>query len=376
MKTGWATKGWLSAASTLIAACLMAATTVTAADLKTENVVLITTDGLRWQEVFTGAEKELISKTPGGVADVPTLESKYWRETPEERRAALLPFFWNTIAREGQLFGNLDKGSSSKITNTMKFSYPGYNEILTGFFDPRIDSNAKKPNENFTVLEWLHRKPAFDGKVAAYSAWDVTPYIINRERCQFPVMGGWEPLPEPNPNPRQQLLNELIADTTRPNSAEVIDSILYQAAREHLERHKPRVMYIGFLETDAWGHAGRYDNLLTSANAVDQYIQRIWELLQSIDQYRDKTTLIISTDHGRGTGPTDWKNHGKTIVGCEEMWMAFLGPDTPPLGERTNCDPVTQSQIAATLAAFLGEDYHAAEPRSGAVISDVLPPKP
>lgn len=354
--------------------CLIVATdAVRAEDLKTQNVVLITTDGLRWQEVFTGAERELISKTPGGVADVKAIEKAFWRETPEERREALLPFFWNKIAHEGQIYGNQLKGSSSQITNTMKFSYPGYNEILTGFADPRIDSNAKKPNENFTVLEWLHRKPAFDRKVAAYSAWDVTPFIINRERCGFPVMGGWEPLPERDPNPRQQLLNDLIVDTTRPNSSEVIDSFLYQAAREHLLRHQPRVLFIGFLETDAWGHAGRYDNLLTSANAVDHYIQRLWETMQSIDQYREKTTFIISTDHGRGSGPTDWKNHGKNIEGAENMWMAFLGPDTPPLGERADCGRVTQSQIAATLAALLGEDYHGSVPQSGPVIKDALP---
>lgn len=360
-------------ASLLLTVLFVAATASHAADLKTKNVVLITTDGLRWQEVFTGAEKGLINKPQGGVADVKAIEEKFWRETAEERRSALLPFFWNKIAKEGQIYGNLEKGSSSQITNTMKFSYPGYNEILTGFADPLIDSNDKKPNENFTVLEWLHRKPAFDGKVAAYSAWDVTPYIINRERSGFPVMGGWESIPEPDPNPRQQLLNELIADTTRPNATEVIDSFLYQAAREHLLRHQPRVFFIGFLETDAWGHAGRYDNLLTSAHAVDQYIQRLWETMQTMEQYRDKTTFILTTDHGRGSGPTNWKNHGKTIEGAENMWMAFLGPDTPALGERSNCDRVTQSQVAATLAALLGEDYHAAVPRSGPVITDVLP---
>ena len=72
--------------------------------------------------------------------------------------------------------------------------------------------------------------------------------------------------------------------------------------------------------------------LLTSANAVDQYIQRLWETMQSMDQYRDKTTFIISTDHGRGSGLTVWKNHGQKIEGAEDMWMAFLGPDTPPRG--------------------------------------------
>lgn len=360
------------ACGVLLGAFLLA-TTVGAAELKTKNVVLITTDGLRWQEVFTGAEKALIDKQVGGVGDVKGITEKYWRETLEERRAALMPFFWTKIAKEGQLYGNLPKGSSSQITNTMKFSYPGYNEILTGFADPLIDSNAKKPNQNITVLEWLHRKPGFGGKVAAFSAWDVTPYIINRERCAFPVMGGWEPVPEPSPNAKQQLLNDLIADTTRHNGAEVLDSMLYQAAHEHLLRHKPRVMFIGFLETDHWGHAGRYDHLLTSAHAADEYIKRLWETMQSIEQYRDKTTFIISTDHGRGDGPVNWKNHGAKIEGAENMWMAILGPDTPALGERTNCDRVMQSQIAATLAALLGEDYHAIVPRSGAPIKDALP---
>lgn len=360
--------------SLLLVSLLLATTNAGAADLKTRNIVLITTDGLRWQEVFTGAEQALINKKQGGVADEKGIEARFWRESPEERRAALMPFFWSKIAREGQIYGNRLKGSSSQITNTMKFSYPGYNEILTGFADPLIDSNAKKPNQNLTVLEWLHRMPAFQGKVAAYSAWDVTPFIINRERCGFPVMGGWESLPEREPNSKQQLLNDLIADTTRPNAAEVIDSFLFQAAREHLLRHQPRVLFVGFLETDAWGHAGRYDNLLTSANGVDQYIQRLWETMQSMDQYRDKTTFIITTDHGRGSGPTAWKNHGKTVDGAEDMWMAFLGPDTPALGERTNCDRVTQSQIAATLAALLGEDYHGAVPKSGAVIEQALPP--
>lgn len=357
----------------LLAATPSVASFARGAELKTQNVVLITTDGLRWQEVFTGAERELIDKKAGGVADPKAVEARFWRETPEERRAAMMPFLWGKIAREGQIYGNLAKGGSAQITNTMKFSYPGYNEILTGFADPSIDSNAKKPNQNVTVLEWLHRKPAFQGKVAAYSAWDVVPFIINRERCGFPVMGGWEPLPEREPNPRQQLLNELIADTTRPNDAEVVDSFLYQAAREHLLRYQPRVLFVGFLETDAWGHAGRYDNLLASANAVDRYIERLWETMQSMDQYRDKTTFIITTDHGRGSGPTAWKNHGKAVDGAENIWMAFLGPDTPPLGERTDCDRVTQSQIAATLAALLGEDYHAAVPRSGAAIGHVLP---
>ncbi|WP_373649133.1 alkaline phosphatase family protein [Schlesneria sp. DSM 10557] len=364
-------------ASSLMLMLAIVADTVSGQDLKTKNVILITTDGLRWQEVFTGAEEALINKEHGGVTDVQNIKSKFWRETPEERRAALLPFFWTKIAKEGQLYGNLPAGSSSQITNTMKFSYPGYNEILTGFADPRIDSNAKKPNENFTVLEWLHRQPEFNGKVAAFSGWDVIPYIINRERCGFPVMGGWERVPEENPSSQQQILNELIEDTIhRPNDAELNDTFIFQAAREHLKRHQPRVLFVSFLETDHWGHAGRYDHLLESAHVVDDYVRRLWELVQSLDQYRDKTTIILTTDHGRGSGLENWKHHGAKYEGAEDMWMAFLGPDTPPLGERTNCDRVTQSQVAATLAALLGKDYCAAVPNAGKPVADALPKKP
>ena len=54
--------------------------------------------------------------------------------------------------------------------------------------------------------------------------------------------------------------------------------------------------------------------------------------------------------------------------------MAFLGPDTPALGERSNVPPVTQSQVAATLAALVGEDYCAAVPQAGKPIADVSAP--
>lgn len=358
--------------STLLGRTIVAADEA-AAGLKTRNIVLITTDGLRWQEVFTGAERALLNKAEGGVANEKALTKSYWRSSRDERRQALMPFLWSHIAKNGQIYGNQHKGSVAQITNDKRFSYPGYNEILTGFADPTIDSNKKIPNENVTVLEWLHRKPAFRGSVAAFSSWDVIPSIINRQRAGFPVMGGWESVPEHEPNDKQRLLNDLIADTTRYFPPELYDSFVYQAAHEHLLRHHPRILYVGFLETDAWGHAGRYDHLLNSAYAVDKYIERLWKTVQSMDQYRDKTTFIITTDHGRGSGPNDWKNHGATIDGAENIWMAFLGPDTPPLGEREQIAPVTQSQVAATLAALVGEDYHADVTRAGAPVGDVLP---
>jgi hypothetical protein len=88
-------------------------------------------------------------------------------------------------------------------------------------------------------------------------------------------------------------------------------------------------------------------------------------------EYKDKTTLIVLPDHGRGEGPL-WTSHGEKIAPARQTWMAFLGPDTAPTGEQGKGTVVTESQIAATVAALLGEDYPAAVPRAGEPIRAVL----
>ena len=47
--------------------------------------------------------------------------------------------------------------------------------MFAGLADPGVDSNAKVPNPNLTVLEWLNRQPWFEERVAAFGSWDVLP---------------------------------------------------------------------------------------------------------------------------------------------------------------------------------------------------------
>ena len=53
------------------------------------------------------------------------------------------------------------------------------------------------------------------------------------------------------------------------------------------------------------------------------------------------------------------------------MWSAVLGPDTPALGVRSDVN-ATLSQIAATLATLVGEDFRATSPKSAAPLADVV----
>lgn len=352
---------------------LTIALNVSAQKTKTQNVFLIISDGLRWQEVFRGAEEDLLNKTNGGVYDVETTRNRFWRATPEERRKVLLPFFWSEIAARGQLFGNTNKGSIATVTNGKKFSYPGYNEVLTGAPDARIDSNNKIPNPNVTVFEWLNKQSGLKKRAAVFGNWDVFAYIFNEERSHLPIWPVWEKKFAANKIPTAPLLESLFHETTEAMGPVItFDSFLFQGAADYIKEKKPRAMFIGFGETDEWAHSGRYDLVLSAAHSVDDYIAQLWKTVQSIPQYRNKTTFIITCDHGRGGGTENWKHHGVSIPGAEYVWLAVIGPDTAPLGERMDCEPITHSQIAATIAALLGENYQSAFPATGAPIRDVL----
>jgi hypothetical protein len=111
---------------------------------------------------------------------------------------------------------------------------------------------------------------------------------------------------------------------------------------------------------------------LRATHRADAYLKTLWETVQAMPEYKGRTTLVFSPDHGRGEAPVEWKDHGQKVPDSKYIWMAFLGPDTPALGERSKTEAVTQSQIAATLAALLGEDYRADVPQAGAPIPDVL----
>lgn len=339
---------------------------------KTENVILVTYDGLRWQEVFSGADEALLTKKEGGVHDPDALRAKFWRDTPEARRAALLPFLWGTVAREGQIYGNGGKGSVARVTNGLNFSYPGYQEILCGHADPKVDSNDKRPNPNVSVLEWLNGKDAYRGRVAAFTQWDCFPFILNSERSGLLVNAGQSPLEGDGLSEREKWLNRVLLDTNWPDADQRSDALTYLLGEAYFDRRRPRVLYLGFGETDTWAHEGRYDLVLQGAHQTDGYLARLWASVQDSPEYAGKTSLVITTDHGRGEAPVEWKGHGEKMPASDRIWIAVLGPDTPALGERENCAEVTQSQVAATVAALLGEDWNAAEPKAAAPIRDAI----
>lgn len=337
---------------------------------RAENVILVTLDGLRWQDVFTGADNRMMNVDHGGVKDLLATRRRFWRGTEEARREVLMPFLWSVIAEQGQIFGDPERGARAKVSNPHRFSYPGYSELLCGFADERIKSNNKLPNPNVTVLEFLNGQPELRGRVAAFSGWDVHPYMINAERSGVFVESAYDPVTVAATPERRALLQAQFDNMPRYWEYFALDGATFARTKEYLVVKKPRVLYLALGETDEWAHSRRYDLYLQMANRADAMIRELWDWAQSDPQYRGKTTLLVTVDHGRGRDPHDWTNHNADIKGAEEVWFAILGPDTKPLGVRENVN-ATQAMTAATVAAALGfgNAYRATDDR-------IAPPLP
>lgn len=347
------------------------------------NVVLVTLDGVRWQEIFGGIDQALIdderfTKEPELITE------KFGHQQRENRREKLFPFLWSIIAKKGVLLGDRTQNSLIEVTNPWWFSYPGYNEILTGIADPGIDSNDKNWNKNTTILELLNNTKEFNDKVVAFGSWDVFPYIINSRRSKLPINAGFA-IEENASTDKLRWLNESSENSPRLWSTVRLDYLTHGYALEALNNHHPRVTYIAYGETDDLAHDGSYDRYIDAANRSDLMLSKLWNWLQSDPFYRDRTTLIITTDHGRGDTPGDWQHHLSPqaaakmnlletvpdgVPGSDQIWFAAIGPSIASKGVISG--QWKQSQIAATVLSSLRLNAKKLLPEADTEIEQIL----
>lgn len=328
------------------------------------KVVLVTLDGMRWRELFQGANPDRLCDTKV-TKDVSVIE-QFGAEDAQTRRKKLMPFMWNTVAEKGQLYGDRKQGSKVNCSNPYLFSYPGYSELLVGFADRRVKSNKKVENPNRTVLEFIASDPAYKDKVAVFSTWESIPYAAGALRGGLPFASKYETTLAAGSDglgPQAQE-PEVIAKHS--------DRVTFERAFAYLQEYRPHVLFIGFDETDANGHKGKYDKYLTAAHDADSLLSSLWEWIQHDEEYRNNTTLIVTTDHGRGhLFRNSWRNHGILSPGSRHIWMAVMGPDTPATGVVMDGEKYYQKQVAQTMAALVNLEYSNTRP-VGAVMQGVL----
>jgi hypothetical protein len=343
---------------------------------QTQYLFLVTGDGIRHQEVFNGVDPRLMQ--PGatnfsGIQNVAAMRDRFWAENSNERREKLMPFFWKTLAKEGVIYGNRSLGSAVRCRNKHWFSYPGYAEILNGGPVPQITSNDSIFSPRETILEYLKRelnlKPE---QVACFGSWSVFNYITMQKDGVIFCNAGYEHIdPQMPSTPAMRMWSNVQFETRSPWETVRFDAVTLNLALEYIPLAKPRIVYLALGETDDWAHNRRYDRTIQSLAYFDEALERLWTLIQSTEPYRGKSTMMVTTDHGRGRTPKDWTSHGDSVSGADETWLAVFGPDVPKLGEMRNTPTYSLSNVAATMLTLVGLAPEKFNSRAAAPVAEV-----
>lgn len=334
------------------------------------NVVLVTLDGVRVQEMFGGADPAVMKfLARGAPVEGTKLHQRYWAPTAQERRMKIMPFLWGTLLKQhGWIAGDPAKNSHVEVTNRFHTSYPGYAEILTGrAHDDAIIDNKEQRIPVPTVLEFArHELKLPRSAVAAFSSWDLTNSFAEHEPGTITVNAGFSPYATRDAGVRalSEAQGEMVAwDGSR------FDYITERFALDYLKREHPRLTYVLLGDTDELAHDGRYELLLQSLQHADHFLEELWTQLQSMPQYRDNTLLIVSADHGRGKTPEYWGSHNEELEAAKNIWLVVAAPGDTRRGEIESGPTLYQNQIAATIAQALGLDFGKAYPGVGKPIA-------
>jgi hypothetical protein len=335
-----------------------------------DALILITLDGVRATEMFGGLDADILRSTLPKDAKLEDSAAfkRFNAATAAERREKVMPFFWKElIAKHGSIAGNRALGSSVALTNTHRFSYPGYSEILTGAaHDDVIKSNDRIQNPYRTVLEELRERLSLPASaVAAFGSWEVFNEISEHTPGTLTINAGYEALESRDPVTME--LSRMQFQTPTPWDSARYDAYTFYLAMSHLRAARARVLYLAFDETDDWAHSGRYDRVLDALSRTDGYLKELWTWLQSQPDYQ-RTHILITTDHGRGRTTEDWRTHGAKIEGAQETWMAFISPSMTRRGEWRDQPAIYTNQAAATIASWMGVDWTAGRPGVGRAI--------
>jgi hypothetical protein len=228
--------------------------------------------------------------------------------------------------------------------------------------DDVINSNDAIRNPSRTVLEFAREQLRLPPEgVAVFASWEVFNAIAESTERAVTINAGYEPYR--HPDARITALNSLQESTPTPWDSVRHDVYTARFAMAHLATYRPQVLYLALGETDDWAHDGRYDRVLDAYRRTDDILRELWTWMESQPDYRGRTHILLTTDHGRGTGAAGWRHHGADYPSSESIWMAFVSPRVTTRGEWRSHPPLEARQVAATLLQWLDLDwssFHAA----------------
>lgn len=277
----------------------------------TENVFIVSIDGIRDHEAFA------------------------YQFQPGETQHPYLPFVWNTLRPQGTSF--------MEMYNVFcTFTSPGHATILTGNW--QMFPNYASESEIFQTRAWKPTIFEYTRKqlgVAQSETW----CVVGKKNC---LENNWSLHPEYGQSYGASLVRAPEGPVTMDS-----DSLTVDAVMGVLDEDSPSLLFVNLQAVDALGHYGDYNLYLEAIRLADRAVERIWNRIQTDPSYAGKTTLFVTTDHGRhDPGRGDFTGHGGICHGCQHVMCLVVGPDTPAGLEVSRV--AYQVDIAPTAGELLG----------------------
>lgn len=334
---------------------------------QSRHVIFVTIDGVRPEDLFNGVDSRLMaSANDAGIDDTAAFRARWWRESAEERRRAIMPFLWDTLVPAGAIYGI---GSNVRVTNSLNFSGPGYTELFTGAARADVTTNDDRRYAHPTLFEAVarqsRRRPT---DVAAFTSWTTQARLTATRDGLFTSQGPFEPLPAALADDGMLVRLQAIEARVRHDDRSIrYDAFTHELALAWLRRYRPTLLHIGYGETDVEAHGRHYDRYLAMLHETDRMLSELMQAVAADPELAGRTTLVVTTDHGRGATPRDWTDHGRDVANAARWWFLASGAGVAPRGVVT--EPMTQSQVSATILNLLGLSTAALTPPVAAAIA-------
>ena len=327
---------------------------------KTANVILLTLDGVRWEEVFHGVD------TGQSVDPDPKVFS----------------FLTGRLAQQGVLYGDKSRGETVRVANKPQNSLPGYQSIMAGATQPCSSNLCGRIQVETFPERLLHDLDLKPEQVATIASWEkIANAVEHVEHSTFVNAGEKSLLVDGAPLSHEDAqLNEQQSHDSPPWRDARWDKYTFAHALNYLKAKKPRFLFISLNDSDEWGHKGQYEQYLKILRQHDAWIKELVSTLDSMGEYGKNTTLIVTTDHGRGEG-NDWNDHGAGIADSANIWLYGRSPYTEhakPPKTRVPASSVsyTHLDIRPTIEATFGltPKLDGVSPPPGHVIKSIVGP--
>ncbi len=265
------------------------------------------------------------------------LDGARYTETFGDTSYANVGRMWNELRHQGTLYTQFYNNGKTE-TN------PGHASILSGTWQ-YISNDGSEYSRKPSIFEYFRKEK----NAPAADCW----VVLGKDKLNVLARSTHAEYGAP------------YAASVRTSAEPANDGMTYDNIRFVLNNYKSRITIANFAKIDIEGHAGSWEQYIGGIKRADTLMASLWNAIQSDPELMNKTTLIITNDHGRHT--VDFVNHGDGCDGCRHIMLLVLGPDTP----KGLIDSTVYSQI--DIAPTIGKMMRFSTPLSeGKVIESAI----